>query len=104
MATRRTTSKKVSSASSKTKTSAVNKNVRDTVWAISLFAVALCIVVFFVAAESAPLCAWTTSFLFGLFGGAAIAVPIVIVYIGVIIILGQEKRSIKIWLSCAFVL
>ncbi|PWM45827.1 MAG: cell division protein FtsK, partial [Clostridiales bacterium] len=103
MAAKKTASRRKSSATVNKKKKAINKNMRDTIWAISLFAVALCIIVFFVAAESAPLCKWTTSFLFGVFGGAAIAVPIVMIYIGVILILRQEKLAVKIWLSSAFV-
>ena len=85
------------------KTAAKNTNVRDTVAAILLIGIAVCLIICFLA-PTAPLCTYVNTVLYGLLGAGAIAVPVVLIYLGAMLIARHRRISLKVMLCVIFVL
>lgn len=77
----------------------MDKNLRDTIFAVVLIGVAVCLTICLVIPEAGVLCRWIRDVLFGLFGWAGAVVPVALVFYAVLMILRYEKIASKVLLS-----
>lgn len=79
----------------------MDANVRNTILAIILFGVALCMLICFIA-PTAPLCRVVSDIVFGLLGWCGAAVPFILAAVGVMLVLRHERVGIRFGYLCLF--
>ena len=77
----------------------MDKNLHDTIFAVVLIGIAVCLTICLIIPDAGVLCRWIHNALFGLFGWAGALVPVALVFYAVLLILRYEKIMSKVLLS-----
>ena len=77
----------------------MDKNLHDTIFAVVLIGIAICLTICLIVPDAGVLCRWIRDVLFGLLGWAGALVPVALVFYAVLMILRYEKILSKVLLS-----
>ena len=77
----------------------MDKNLHDTIFAVVLIGIAVCLTICLIIPDAGVLCRWIHNALFGLLGWAGALVPVALVFYAVLLILRYEKIMSKVLLS-----
>ena len=77
----------------------MDKNLHDTIFAVVLIGIAICLTICLIVPDAGVLCRWIRDILFGLLGWAGALVPVALVFYAVLMILRYEKILSKVLLS-----
>ena len=69
----------------------MDKNLHDTIFAVVLIGIAICLTICLIVPDAGVLCRWIRDVLFGLLGWAGALVPVALVFYAVLMILRYEK-------------
>lgn len=77
----------------------MDKNLHDTIFAVVLIGITVCLTICLIIPDAGVLCRWIHNALFGLLGWAGALVPVALVFYAVLLILRYEKIMSKVLLS-----